>query len=424
MKTFTPHPIASIFPEMPEGEVSRLADDIRAHGLREPVWLYEGRLLDGRNRYRACSKLGLDCPTREYTGDRLGAVAFVWSMNHERRHLNSSQAAIAEAKRTKFLAEYAAEVEKMKVEARTKQDRTKHQERDAKGRLRPAREIIPAVDKETARVDARRAKAAGTNRKYLEAAEDLIEKHPQQAQAVERGEKTIPQVRRELKAEERKSALQAALNDVRQSDFGSLAQVRCCRMEELLDSLRGLDAIITAPPYSEQYLPLYAELARRAKKALKPDGVLAVLCGQSYLPRLLADMSAHMPYRWTFAYLTPGGQAVQVWNRKVITFWKPVLVFGGSADWAGDVVQSKPNDNDKLFHEWGQSVSGFLDLVQRLTQPGQRVCDPFMGAGTTGVACLLSGRRFVGCDVDEQLARTSQARMAQAHRQEAPQCPK
>jgi site-specific DNA-methyltransferase (adenine-specific) len=405
---------------MPEDELSRLTDDIRTHGLREPIWLYEGRLLDGRNRYRACTKLGMDCPTREYAGDHLGAVAFVWSMNHERRHLNSSQAAIAEAKRAKFLAEYAAEVEKMKAEAREKQ----REGGKTAGRGRPRKvveRIPPPVPEHERKTNTVRARAAGTNRKYLEAAEDLIEKHPQQAQAVERGEKTIPQVQRELKAAERKSALQAALDHVRQSDFGAVAEVRCCSMDELLATVRGLDAIITDPPYPAEFLPLYGELARQAKQALKPDGVLAVLCGQSYLPRILADMSAHLPYRWTFAYLTPGGQAVQVWNRKVITFWKPVLVFGGSADWAGDVVQSKPNDNDKDFHVWGQSVSGFLDLVQRLTQPGQRVCDPFMGAGTTGVACLLTGRRFLGCDTDPECLEPARKRLALAHQQKEAQ---
>ena len=40
------------------------------------------------------------------------------------------------------------------------------------------------------------------------------------------------------------------------------------------------------------------------------------------------------------------------------------------------------------------------DLVSRLTKPGDLVCDPFLGAGSTAVAALKLGRRFVGCDVD------------------------
>jgi DNA modification methylase len=111
------------------------------------------------------------------------------------------------------------------------------------------------------------------------------------------------------------------------------------------------------------------------------------------------------------AYITPGGQAVQQWQAKVNTFWKPILVFGKSDDWIGDVATSKPNDNDKRFHGWGQSESGMSDLVSRLSKPGETVCDPFMGAGTTGVVSLALGRKFIGCDIDSDHCITSKARL-------------
>jgi hypothetical protein len=47
-----------------------------------------------------------------------------------------------------------------------------------------------------------------------------------------------------------------------------------------------------------------------------------------------------MMYRWTIAHMTPGGQSVQLRDRKVNTFWKPVIVFGGRGDrWIGDAVR-------------------------------------------------------------------------------------
>jgi len=124
------------------------------------------------------------------------------------------------------------------------------------------------------------------------------------------------------------------------------------------------------------------------------------MVGQSYLPEVMRRLCEHLRYRWTIAYLMPGGQSVQQFPEKVNTFWKPILLFGTAAEWIGDVCRSDVNDNDKRHHHWGQSESGMADLVERLTKPGQLVCDPFLGGGTTAIVSLALNRRFIGCDVD------------------------
>jgi ParB-like chromosome segregation protein Spo0J len=63
------HPLAKAFPVIKEQEFDDLVADIKAHGVREPIWLYEGQILDGRNRYTAAGIAGVDCPTRTYEGD-------------------------------------------------------------------------------------------------------------------------------------------------------------------------------------------------------------------------------------------------------------------------------------------------------------------------------------------------------------------
>jgi site-specific DNA-methyltransferase (adenine-specific) len=67
--------------------------------------------------------------------------------------------------------------------------------------------------------------------------------------------------------------------------------------------------------------------------------------------------------------------------------------------------------NDKEHHHWGQSVGGFLEIVERFTNPGETVLDPFLGGGTTGVACLMKRRQFIGVDIDSDCVETSRQRM-------------
>lgn len=57
---------------------------------------------------------------------------------------------------------------------------------------------------------------------------------------------------------------------------------------------------------------------------------------------------------------------------------------------------------DKTNHPTEKPVSLFQKYIDNSTQPGEVVFDPFMGSGTTGVACVLSGRRFIGIEFDKQ----------------------
>lgn len=181
----------------------------------------------------------------------------------------------------------------------------------------------------------------------------------------------------------------------------------------------SVDVIVTDPPYPQKFLPLYKDLALFAEKVLKPGGSLFTMAGQSYLPEIMNLMNIPgLNYNWTLCYLTPGGQSPQLWQRKVNTFWKPVLwyVKGKSSRWLGDVVKSDVNDNDKSHHFWGQSLSGMSDLIKRVSRPGETVLDPFMGGGTTGAVCLLTLRNFIGIEVDKEAFTTAKKRLKEINR--------
>ncbi len=89
------HPFARLIPVIIAGDLDRLIDDIEAHGVVEPLTLYNGEVLDGRNRLAVASVLNVPVRVEDFHGDEAAAKAFVWSTNAARRHLSVPQVLLA-----------------------------------------------------------------------------------------------------------------------------------------------------------------------------------------------------------------------------------------------------------------------------------------------------------------------------------------
>src|SRR5262249_48606719 len=100
------HPLADMCPLTEGAEFDTLVADIKANGLREPIVLFEGKILDGRNRYRACPAAGAEPDFIEGDGGLPGTISichltgsswmgdaaeYVISANIHRRHLTAEQ---------------------------------------------------------------------------------------------------------------------------------------------------------------------------------------------------------------------------------------------------------------------------------------------------------------------------------------------
>lgn len=90
------HKYADLFPMLHGEALDALREDIRAHGVRDPIVLHEGAILDGRNRFTCARDLGLEPQYEEFSGD--DPLAYVISHNLHRRHLSESQRASVAAR--------------------------------------------------------------------------------------------------------------------------------------------------------------------------------------------------------------------------------------------------------------------------------------------------------------------------------------
>jgi site-specific DNA-methyltransferase (adenine-specific) len=77
------------------------------------------------------------------------------------------------------------------------------------------------------------------------------------------------------------------------------------------------------------------------------------------------------------------------------------------------VIRSTPPTHTNRVHRTEKPVE-LLDELLTITRPGGTVLDPFMGSGTTGVACVNTGKNFIGCEIDEGYFKIAERRIAAA----------
>jgi len=106
LQDYPPHPVADLFPMMSTTELGALAADIEERGLDEPIVLFEGKVIDGRNRQAACTIAGVTPRFVEWDGEG-SLVSYVLGRNLHRRHLTNQQRAVVAAKAKELLVEEA-----------------------------------------------------------------------------------------------------------------------------------------------------------------------------------------------------------------------------------------------------------------------------------------------------------------------------
>lgn len=170
------HPYAEVFPMMTATEFRELLADMQGeHGQREPITLLDGKILDGRNRYKACRHLGIEPKVREFNGNG-DPIDFIVSMNLRRRNLTESQKGLVAAK--------IANLER----GRPKET--------AKTSTKPA-EINPPRGGFT---EAQAAKLVDTSERTVSRGKKVLKEASRRAiREIEAGKKTLGQVEKEIK---------------------------------------------------------------------------------------------------------------------------------------------------------------------------------------------------------------------------------
>lgn len=197
--TLEHHPIANIWPMMGEEQYKELKSDIEQNGCINKIWLYEGKILDGRNRYKACQELNQHVSFLEYKGDE--PIQFAISLNMHRRHLTSAQKA---ALAVKIEPMFAAEAKKRQQAAgnfntnpKGKNQHTQVESRKLEEKIPQPTKNEPKKRKEQSRQQA--AKALGTNERYFSQAKNIEKESPETFELLLEGKVSMKDASKEVR---------------------------------------------------------------------------------------------------------------------------------------------------------------------------------------------------------------------------------
>jgi ParB-like chromosome segregation protein Spo0J len=398
-----------LLPELAPEQFAALKADIAERGVLVPIELDEvGQVLDGHHRLRAWRELRTEgVRVLQYPRivrrlpDEDAKVAHVLRLNLSRRHLSRSERAevVATLRRRGWSHRRVANL--LGVSHATVA-------RDLAGGTGVAPDVIEGADGKRYRL--RHFERPATivvhsdrdERRAVAAFDELGTDVPARTIELRRAEARARQNRLARGPEHRSVGGAGPGWEVIRSPISDFALAE-----------ESVDLVLTDPPYTNEAIPLFSELGAFCARVLRPGRLLVCYAGKLALPEEITRLSHHLHYLWAGAVVQPG-RHVSIRAHRIRAAYRQVLFFSAGRyeprGWVQDTIMSATVPAKDL-HPWQQAIDPVSKLVATCSAPGELVCDPFLGSGTTAVAALRAGRRVIGCDVDALAVDTAMERL-------------
>lgn len=203
-----------------------------------------------------------------------------------------------------------------------------------------------------------------------------------------------------------------------------------CR--DVLPTLGEVDSVVTDPPYGvsggsgtmgkasqkTKYEAMFADTPENVRSVIVPAFVLALSLAQRAVitPGAPNAFSYPQPNDMGVLY-QPAATGMGKWGRQTS---QPVLYYGRDPRIGLTIVPTHlvvTVAAEQSDHPCPKPLSVAKWMVQRGSLEGETVLDPFMGSGTTGVACAMMGRSFIGIELHEPYFDIARCRIEEAYRQ-------
>ena len=441
--TYTVHPAAELFPMMGGEALQALADDIREHGQREPVILYHGAVLDGRNRLRACELAGVEPRFVTRTDAEVGdPVKFVLSLNEKRRHMSPAQLMVLAVDVNAVNEVLAAERHRQASAKGGSAERkagngplpaSTAPERDPDGRslVQSAMQVGagiygPAVMAAVQRVapEVFAAVKSGAIKTATDAKRIAALPEAQRAEVLQRVEEGEEPRRAtlDIKAAEVRSRISA-------QSSGDPCEPRIHHGDSL-EWMRSMpdssaDVLLTDPLYSSDIEDI-AAYARAwlplAWSKVKPTGRAYVFIG-SYPKEVAAYLAVcaehNVPVEQLLIWSYTNTMGPRTKMRYFLNYQTVLYIVGPDAapldcelltELCAAREEYHPARSAERVYQWQKPTEIVEAYIRHSTRPGDLVIDPFAGSGTTMVCAAKLGRRSIGCEISSDVVAIAEGR--------------
>ena len=400
----------NIYPEMQPDEFERLRTDIFTNGYdpKNPVWIFEGEIIDGWNRYRVCQALGITPVFRTFEGSTLDALQFLVRTNN-RRDLNSSQRAAIAVEAEDLIAIIKAEAKAAQV--------------------RKPIESVPSLmtEQKDYRQNETRTKLAqnfNTSAGYISEASRIKKENPKAFEAIKSGQKVITEVKREEKQKEferRKTEFIASPKDEKGSLVIKCYNGDCVRLMQNT-SLEKCSLLLSDPPYGmdfksgwndfdkvnndkiEDTISILDAAFSEAKKHLLPDAHVYIFGNPNEIENIKPLFCKYFNLK-----------NILIWDREVIgmgdlkTYGRSydVIYFGYNEVWKDlngtrdrDILRFTRVAPNNLQHPTEKPLNILEYIIRKSTSEGDYILDPFAGSCTTLLAAKNQFRNAYGFELE------------------------
>ncbi len=402
-----------LIPALTGEEYKQLEANILSEGIRDPLVVWNGYLVDGHNRYAIANKYSLEFRTvnKEFKD---GNEAKEWMILNQfgRRNLNGYQRSVLALQLENVFQEKAKENTIKAGQSYSPKEGCQISDKVAINTIDTKKELakVANVSHDTI-AKVKKIEAIAT---------------PEVKAQLSTGAISINQAYQEIKKEEKEQLKTQKAIEIIEKVYENNCNIYHGDCLEYIKTIadKSIDCLITDPPYgvdiqfgaydnqlsrkiandenSEDALSLLDKMLIEVKCKLKDNAHLYIFCNWKIYPDFSKIISNHFEIKnviiWDKLFMGMGDL-----KGNYSSSYEMIIFAGGNREFLNrpkNIIQCR--FNDERFHNTQKPIDLIKHLIENSTDVNELVFDPFLGSGSTVLASKQLKRNYIGCEIDEQ----------------------